>query len=75
MQTFKTVGQDELIESLLDHYQHYRELTGLGGSEREYDECREMLMAILEELNYRRKFYKPRDRNPLNRFNDPASRR
>ena len=71
MQAFQTVSQEELIESLLQHYQHYRKLMGYGGTETEHMECREMLSAILEELSYRQKFWTRAARNRSEA--DPAS--
>jgi hypothetical protein len=71
MQSFQTVSQEELIDSLMYHYQQYRKLIGYGGTEKEHIECREMLSAIVEELTYRRKFWTKSARNRVGV--DPAS--
>ena len=62
MQSFQSVSQDELLDSLTEYYQHYRKLDQFGGGEEEITYCLSMLTGILDELNYRQKFYRKSER-------------
>jgi hypothetical protein len=57
MPQFHRIQQDELLGSLTHYYQQYRHLNGQGGSKEDFEQCYSMLLAIIEELNYRNKFW------------------
>jgi hypothetical protein len=62
MQRFEKFNEERLLDALTGCYQHYRELLVQGGTEVDFASCKLQLMAILEELNKRRKFWETEKR-------------
>jgi hypothetical protein len=56
MNPFENLDQESLLDTLAEYYHKYRDIVERTWNEKEFNSCRDTLLAVLTELN-RRKGY------------------